>query len=463
MKTMDEMNLEYISIEEIFRIIKKRWKIIILMSLITTIISTIYSFYIVKPEYETYTKVFIGKETNEQEKYNDSDVEMYQKLLKSYSELIKTNTLITKAFKKSNINLQSTAVLNTLTTVPMANTQILEIRYKNSDKLLAGDVVRAITDEFIEETQELIPNGKIKVIEDVVIPKKPTSPNKKLTIAIGFMLGFMISFAIIFLLEFLDNTFKNKEQLERIMNLPALGVIPDDAKIRRIKNHITLIVEKKPKSIVAEAYRTLITNIYYSSSEKQIQTLLVTSSELQEGKSTVAGNLALSFAENEKTVIIVDCDLRKPSLHKKFNILNTCGLSDIIIKKESLENAIQKYNENVYILSSGTFTGNPASILSSQAMDNVLIALKKKFDVIILDSAPIQAVVDAQILSVKVDGTLIVVRSGMTNVKSVLEAKDLLNKVNGTISGTVLHRVEETKNNYYYNNHSYSDRITKTC
>ena len=452
----DGIDLEVISIEEIFQIIKKKWKLLILIPLITTIISIIYSFYIVKPQYETYTKVFIGKETEEREKYNDSDVEMYQKLLKTYSELIKTNTLVTKALKEGNLNLQSAAVLSTLTAVPVQNTQILEIRYKNSDKLLARDVVYAITEEFIKVAQELIPNGTVKVIEEVVIPENPTSPNKKMNIAIGCMLGFVISSGIVFLLEFIDNTFKNKEKLERIMELPALGMIPEEPKRRRIKNHTTLIVEKKPRSIVAEAYRTLITNINHSSSEKQIQTILITSSKLQEGKSTVAVNLALSFAENQKTVIIVDCDFRKPSLHKKFNIPNTCGLSDMIIKKESLENAIQKYNKNLYILSSGKFTEKPASMLSSQAMDDILIDLKKKYDVIILDSAPIQAVVDAQILSAKVDGTLIVVHAGITNVKSVLETKNLLNKVNGIISGTVLYRVESNKNNYYYNNHSSS-------
>lgn len=164
------------------------------------------------------------------------------------------------------------------------------------------------------------------------------------------------------------------------------------------------IVEKKPKSIAAEAYRTLRTNIQYSSFDKQIKTIVITSAEAAEGKSTVSGNLALSFAQNEKKVIIMDCDFRKSSVHQKFDLPNFCGLSDIIIKNELLENAIEKYNENLYILSSGSLTGNPASMLSSQAMDDVLISLKKKYDVIILDTAPTQAVVDAQILSAKVDG-----------------------------------------------------------
>lgn len=450
------MDLKTISIIEIFQIIKKRLKFIISIPLITTILFVIFSSYTVKPKYEAYTKVFVGKETAQQEKYDNNDVEMYQKLLKTYAEVIQTNNLVTKALKEHNINLQSGSVLSGLTALPRQDTQIIEIRYENSDQLLAGAVVSAITDEFIKVSQDLISNGNVKIVEDVII-SSPTNINKKTIIAIGFIVGFIISFGIIFLLEFFDNTFKNKEKLERIMELPAIGVIPDQTKILRKRNYSALIVEKKPKSLFAEAYRTLLTNIEYSSSEKQIQTILITSANLQEGKSTVAANLALSFAENEKTVIIVDCDFRNPSLHQKFNLPNAHGLSDIIIEKESLENVIQKYNENLYILSSGTFTRKPASMLSSQAMNDALIDLKKKYDVIILDSAPIQAVTDAQILSTKVDGTLIVVRAGITHAHSALEAKNLINKVGGTIIGTVLNRVEISKGNYYYHSHNITE------
>ncbi|WP_243145950.1 polysaccharide biosynthesis tyrosine autokinase [Clostridium chromiireducens] len=456
------MDSETISIEEIFQILKKKWKLVIILPLITTAISILYSFYIVKPQYEASTKVFVGKETGIEEKYNNNDVEMYQKLLKTYSELIKTNTLVSRALNRYDLDSQSSAVLSSLTTVPMANTQILEIKYKNLNKSLAKDTVSAITDEFIKETQELIPNGIVKVIEDVVISETLTSSQKKMYVAIGFMLGLMISIGIIFLIELLDYTFKNKEKLERIVQLPTFGLIPDDTKIRKTKNHITLIVEKKPKSIVAEAYRTLITNILYSESEKTIKTILITSSKLQEGKSTVAGNLALSFAENDNKVIIVDCDLRKPSLHQKFNIPNTSGLSDVILKKESLDKVIQKHNENLYLMSSGKFTGKPASMLASQEMDNILTELKKNFDIILLDSPPVQAVTDAQILSTKVDCTLVVIRSGVTNAKSVLETKSLLTKINGLVIGTVLHRTEYNKDTYYYSSHSSSSNTIKS-
>ena len=214
------------------------------------------------------------------------------------------------------------------------------------------------------------------------------------------------------------------------------------------------IVEKKPKSIVSEAYRTLRTNIQYSSFDKEIRTIVVTSAEAAEGKSTVSGNLALSFAQNEKKVIIVDCDLRKPSVHKNFKLSNLIGLSEVLIGKGKLEEVIQSRNENLDILTSGKIPPNPSEMLSSSAMTNLIEKLKEKYDIVILDSAPLQAVTDAQILSTKADGTILVIRAQRTNRESVIEAKNLLTKVGANIVGTVLHAVENTrgKNYYYYGN-----------
>ncbi|AQS03687.1 CpsD/CapB family tyrosine-protein kinase [Clostridium beijerinckii] len=210
------------------------------------------------------------------------------------------------------------------------------------------------------------------------------------------------------------------------------------------------VVEKKPKSIVSEAYRTLRTNIQYSSFDKTIKTIVITSAEAAEGKSTVSGNLALSFAQNEKKVIIVDCDLRKPSVHKNFKLSNLSGLSEVLIGKENLDKVIQSRNENLDILTSGKIPPNPSEMLSSTAMTNLIQKLGEKYDIVILDSAPLQAVTDAQILSTKADGTILVVRAQRTSRESVIDAKNLLTKVGANILGTVLHAVENTRGKYYY-------------
>ncbi|MCR4944773.1 MAG: CpsD/CapB family tyrosine-protein kinase [Clostridium sp.] len=210
------------------------------------------------------------------------------------------------------------------------------------------------------------------------------------------------------------------------------------------------IVDKKPKSITAESYRTLRTNIQYSSFDKEIRVIVVTSSEAGEGKSTTAGNLAISFSQAQKKTIIIDCDLRKPSLHKKFKISNMIGLSDLLKGRENLGETVHAFNEYLDVLTSGKIPPNPSEMLGSRAMEHLIQSLKNEYEMIILDSAPLQAVTDAQILSTKADGTILVVRAEKTKRDSVRQAKELLKKVDANILGVVLNGVENIRKKYYY-------------
>ncbi|MGL5149420.1 MAG: CpsD/CapB family tyrosine-protein kinase [Clostridium sp.] len=209
------------------------------------------------------------------------------------------------------------------------------------------------------------------------------------------------------------------------------------------------IVQQKPKSMVAEAYRTLRTNIQYSSFDREIRTIVVTSTEPGEGKSTVAGNLGFAMSQGDKKVLIIDCDLRKPSLHKRFRISNMTGLSDILLKKEIMKDGIFEYTENLHIITSGKVPPNPSEMLGSKAMEKLLKELQEVYDYIILDTAPVRVVADAQILSTKVDGTILIVKAGVTKKDEVMESKQLLDKVNAKILGTVLNGVENNKKKYY--------------
>lgn len=220
------------------------------------------------------------------------------------------------------------------------------------------------------------------------------------------------------------------------------------------------IVEKKPKSIAAEAYRSLRTNIQYSSFDKKYQTLLITSSNPGEGKTTVAGNLALVLAQGESKVLLIDCDMRRSSLHKRFRISNTYGISDLLVGKQKFEEASYKYNDNLTILPGGKIPPNPAEMLASKAMTAFLEEMKKHFDYIVLDTPPLQAVSDAQILSTKVDGSIIVVRAGVTKKDAVNNAVSIIKKVNGDIIGTVLNAAENKKDKYYY---YYGDEDSRTA
>ncbi len=220
------MEEQVISIEEIFEALKKRWKMIALITILATVISGVLSFFVIDPVYESSTKVFIGKEENSEESYNSNDIQMYQKLLKTYAEAIKTRDLIDAAIKQSKYDLTVGQVSSGLTVTPVTDTQILQIKYQSKDAKEAEVVLKSISNEFIKISKELVPNGNVRVIEAVEMPENPISPNKKMNIAIAFLLGLMVSVGLVFLLEYMDNTYKTKEQLEKELEIPVLGIIP---------------------------------------------------------------------------------------------------------------------------------------------------------------------------------------------------------------------------------------------
>ena len=220
------MEEQVISISEIIDAVKKRWKIIALTTVLATVVSGIFSFFVISPTYEASTKIFIGKEGAESEGYNSSDVSMYQNLIKTYSELIKTKDLVNKAIDNSQYDLSVNNVLNGITVNTLTGTQILQISYQSKSPSIAKNILESITNEFITKAEELVPNGNVKILESVELPKNPVAPNKTMNIAIAFILGMMVGFGIVFLLEYLDNTYKNKEQLEKDLDIPVLGVIP---------------------------------------------------------------------------------------------------------------------------------------------------------------------------------------------------------------------------------------------
>jgi len=215
-----------LGLDELFEALKKRWLMIVTITLIVTIASAALSFFIIKPKYEASTKFFIGKDESEKESYSQDEVMMYQKLMKTYSEAIKTKDLLSRGLKGISLKLEPSEILKNLTVVTVEDTQILQIKYKSKNPQEAKVVIEGVSDEFIKTAKELVPNGNIKVIEAVELPKKPVSPNIIMNIAIAFALGMIVAVGLAFLLEFLGNTFKNKEQLEREFEIPVIGIIP---------------------------------------------------------------------------------------------------------------------------------------------------------------------------------------------------------------------------------------------
>ncbi|RUL55164.1 MULTISPECIES: CpsD/CapB family tyrosine-protein kinase [Lysinibacillus] len=213
-----------------------------------------------------------------------------------------------------------------------------------------------------------------------------------------------------------------------------------------------LIASSNPKSIITEQFRTIRTNIQFSMPDQEIKTILVTSSIPGEGKTTNAANLGVVFAQDGKRVLIVDADMRKPTMHHTFNLFNVVGLSNILTKQVDIQSAIHHTDiDNIDIIASGPIPPNPSELLSSKNLDSFINEVIHEYEIIIFDAPPLLSVTDAQILSNKCDGTLLIVKSGYVDKTDVIKAKASLEAAHAKILGVVLNNYKMPKtNNYYY-------------
>lgn len=215
------------------------------------------------------------------------------------------------------------------------------------------------------------------------------------------------------------------------------------------------------KSPVTEAYRTLLTNIEYSSVDKQIQMIAVTSSAPSEGKTTTATNLAVAYSETGKNVLLVDCDLRKPRLHKVFNTSNLIGLTSVLASKSSLNDTVKPVKDGLSILTSGPIPPNPVELIRSNMMEQLINTLRDLFDVVIFDTPPVGLVTDAAIISSKLDGVVLVVASGKSQIEATLRAKENLQNVNANLLGAVVTMIPIDTRGYQYYTYGEEEQTKK--
>lgn len=220
------MKEKSINIKEIIGIIKNRYKVIITITLLFTLTSIILNFFIIKHKYEIKTKFFIGKDNSKVEEYNSDDIVMYQRLLLTYAEIFQTDDLIQRALNKENLKIKVKDVKENLKVIPRDDTQILEVIYKGTDKFEILNTIRSITYEFIKESNKLISNGNIQVIECAKLPNEPLGKNKFFNVFIPIIIGFIVSFILSLILEFMDNTYKSRGDVEDYLCIPVIGVIP---------------------------------------------------------------------------------------------------------------------------------------------------------------------------------------------------------------------------------------------
>jgi non-specific protein-tyrosine kinase len=290
-------------------------------------------------------------------------------------------------------------------------------------------------------------------VEAALPNPSPVRPQPFQTALLAGVVGLLASGGIIFLIDYLDDTIRSPEDVQRKFHLPVLGII------HQFRNEDEkLIAVDKPRSPIAESYRTLRTNVNFSSIDHDLGKLLVSSPEPGEGKTTTVCNLAIVMAQNNKRVIVLDCDLRNPKIHKFFEVSNRLGLSDLLSDTNiTLEDVLQPLDiPGLKVITTGGLPPNPAELLGSNKMRNLLEELSKIADVILVDSPPTLAVTDAAVLAPLMDGVLIVAYPGRTHEGALARALSQMAKTQARVLGMVLNNVGAKGNTYGYSYHYYN-------
>ena len=295
----------------------------------------------------------------------------------------------------------------------------------------------------------------VRPIDSATLPMFPIAPNRRQDAMLAAALGLLLGVAAAVLLDRLDDSVRSPDDIAEHMKLPVLGMIP----AIRLEGgpspagNITmerLVTHANPRSPVAEAYRSLRTNLAFARARQDVKTLVLTSPGPADGKSTTVANLAITFAPQGQRTLLVDADLRRAVLDKTFSVPRSPGLTEVIVGEAQLSDAVNATAvPNLFVLGSGHFPPNPSELLGSSAMQNVLREAKEQFDVVLFDSPPLLAVTDAAVLATMVDGTVLVVRMGATARQAVRRALGQLQAVHGRVLGSVLNDVDLRKSSYY--------------
>lgn len=294
------------------------------------------------------------------------------------------------------------------------------------------------------------------IVEPAVVPDAPISPKTMQNTLLATLVGVMIGLGVVFLIEYLDDTLKTGDDVQESLGLSTIGVID---RIQLNGDDSPLITTRQTRAAATEAFRVLRANIQFLGVDQPVRNILVTSAGPSEGKSMITANLGVVMAQSGLSVIVVDADLRRPTMHRAFSISRDRGLTNALMRPEggaALETFLQPTQvENLRVLPSGPLPPNPADLLGSRRMSELIQTLSHQVDVILIDSPPILAAADASMLAARADGVLLVIESGVTSRAVVAQAKETLEKAGARILGVTLNKLSRRVGSYYYRYYYY--------
>lgn len=375
---------------------------------------------------------------------------------------------------KSNLTVYERKIESYKRTHPDELAQSLELSTLERARKVYEDTYNVLLEKMeMAKIRRAAQTGGLTVIDPVFYPTQPVARNEAAFYIVGVAVGLLLSLGFVFLREFLDTTIKSNSDLENHFEVPIIGTIPhidfakkSEMEIKRKssmggdKETVTaypreLINFYKDESVVAEAFRALRTNLFFASPDNPIRSLAITSSGPHEGKSLTASNLCLACAQMGKRTLLVDADLRRPVIHHLFQLPRENGFTDLFIGRELASVTKKTAMENLDIITAGRFTPNPSELLASKKMEKIIEEIKSVYDLVLFDTPPVMAVTDAPVISTKVDGMIMVVKSYSTDQNVLERAVLTMENINARIVGFVLNDIDLTHRYASYGYYKY--------
>ena len=448
--------MEEINIRDFLNYLKKYVLVIAAVALALVIGVFIYDKSIKKPLYTTYTTIILTKSNEAQTgtTITQNDILLNQKLVETYSKIIKSKLVLEQVISETGVTYTTEELSENVSVEAYENTEMLKISVTDQDPELAASIANSIAQVFSGEIAKIYQINNISVVDVAVTPEEVSNNTLKRDLLIALFIGIFGTICVVFVVYYFDDTVKLTDNLEEEIGMPVVAKVFKSDVGSKNNRKVELLAQKYPKSVVSESIKTLRTNLQFSSVDEDIKTIIITSSIPGEGKSFISANLAISFAQTDKRVLIVDCDMRKGRQHRIFKLSNSKGLSNLLIDDmTNLKDYINKTSvPGVHVITRGTVPPNPSELLNSKKNADLLRVLKAKYDVIIYDGVPCNGLPDSIIMSKLVDKVLIVSSDSMTP-KSVLEStKKQLESVNAPVAGDVLNNVNRKNSTYgkYY-------------
>ena len=460
--------MEEVNIKEFLSFIKEKLFFIIIIVLIGLSAVLTYDLFIKVPKYSTYTSIALVKSDNNTTTLTQSDVMLNKNLINTYTEIVKSKKVLKQVKKELGLKSSINDIAKEVSVSSVNDTEIIKIAVEDKDAKRAYKITKSISSVFINEIQNIYEMNNVIIVDVPEVSDIVSNNTLKRDLVLGFAGCLFLSIGILFVIFYFDDSIKYHDGIEEELELPILAKvfksrIEDINKKKGKKKKIAtteLILHKYPKSVVSESIKTLRTNLEFSSVEKTIRTMLVTSSVPGEGKSFISSNLAVSFAQNNKRVLIIDADMRKGRLHKIFKLANTKGYSNLLIDNiENFGDYIKKTTvPGVSVITRGTIPPNPSELLNSTKNKELIKELKKHYDKIIFDGVPCSGLPDSIIMSSLVDKVIIVSSNKMTPKSEFMSTKNALEKANAPIAGFIVNKIDSgtgVYGKYYY---YYGDR-----